>query len=103
LTGAVVRFRARSPRPEREVQLDPGESLMAAARIAGLPLGSSCDGRAVCGWCRVSVLSGSERLQLAGNDKRELLTRIGATQDERLACQARLRGAATVTITTTYW
>lgn len=84
--------------------MEPGATLMEATRQAGLPLGSSCDGRAVCGWCRVVVLRGSDRLEPPALEERQLLERIGAGAGERIACQARPRGGGgAVSITTTYW
>lgn len=85
----------------RAVRVTPGTTLLEAARAAGLPLGSSCDGRAVCGWCRVAVLEGIEGLSAADAEERELLGRIEADPAERLACQARVLGP--VMITTSYW
>jgi ferredoxin len=72
-------------------------TLLDAARRAGLPLASSCGGRGICDACRVTVKAGRDALSppTAG----ELDARLDA--DERLACQARAVGAAT--ITTRYW
>lgn len=97
MTG-VIRFEPLG----REAQVPQGTTILAAARGAGVPLGSSCDGEGACGWCRVTVLSGAEALSAIDEVERRLLERIRASGAERLACQARVRGA-TVVVTTTYW
>jgi ferredoxin len=93
-----VRFRPSG----RAVRAAPGTSLMEAARQAGLPLGSSCDGEGACGWCRVTVVEvGAAALSAPDERERALLEKIDAAPEERIACQARVLGP--VTITTGYW
>ncbi|MDR3038824.1 MAG: ASKHA domain-containing protein [Candidatus Adiutrix sp.] len=41
-----------------KVETEPGQSLLEAARAAGVPLESPCNGTGVCGKCRVVVLAG---------------------------------------------
>ena len=79
----------------------PGTTVLEAVAVAGLPLGQSCDGVAVCGFCRVRVVAGAEQLTPVQDEERRLLAAGDATPDERLACSARVQGA--VTVTTTYW
>ena len=88
----------------RTVQVPAGTSLFEAARLAQVPLGSSCGGEGACGWCRVTVIAGAEALTPPTAREVELLGRIGAAAAERAACLARLRGqGGPVTITTSYW
>jgi adenylate cyclase len=98
-TYSEVRFHPSG----RAVRVAPGTSLMEAARQGGLPLGSSCDGEGACGWCRVTVVEGSESLSPAGARERSLLEKIDAGPGERIACQARVLVLGPVTITTGYW
>jgi ferredoxin len=56
-----------------------GETLLVACNRIPLPLGQSCSGVGLCGWCRVLVVAGRENL----------------------AGQAKAMGD--VVITTTYW
>jgi ferredoxin len=85
----------------REVRVTPGATLLEAVTLAGLPLGSSCDGVAVCGFCRVRVVAGAEHLTPVADAEQLLLAARDAAPGERLACCARVEGA--VTVTTTYW
>lgn len=85
----------------RTARVPPGETLFQAIRLAGLPLGSSCDGDALCGWCRVRILEGADALSPMDAEEQRLLARKGADPDERIACLARVQGP--VTVTTAYW
>lgn len=85
----------------REVRVVSGSNLMDAVLQAGLPLGQSCDGVAMCGFCRVRVLEGIENLSAVGAEERKVMASQHAGLDERLACCARVRGP--VTVTTDYW
>ena len=59
----------------------------------GLALPLSCRG-ATCATCRVHVRRGQELLEGAGAREQETLRGVGATADERLACQLELRADA---------
>lgn len=85
----------------REVRVALGANLMDAVLQAGLPLGQSCDGVAMCGFCRVRVLEGIENLSAVGTEEQKVMASQHAGLDERLACCARVRGP--VTVTTDYW
>ncbi len=85
----------------REVKVLPETSLMDSVIQAGLPLGRSCDGVALCGFCRVLVVDGAANLTPLAAEEERLLAALHARPDERLACCARVHGP--VTITTTYW
>jgi ferredoxin len=101
LEGAAETIQVRFAPSGREVPVPAGTSLLAAAQLAGLPLGSSCRGEGACGWCRVRVLEGSERLSAPSARERALLVKLQAAASERLACQALVLGE--VTLTTSYW
>ena len=85
----------------REVRVVHETNLLDAVIQAGLGLGQSCDGIALCGFCRVQVVEGLENLSLMGEEERKILAAQHAGDNERLACCARVSGA--VTITTDYW
>jgi len=76
-------------------------SLLDAVLQAGLGLGQSCDGIALCGFCRVKVLEGLGNLSPPGEEESKILAAQHVGDDERLACCARVHGP--VTITTDYW
>lgn len=86
----------------RTCEVAAGVTLAEAIRAAGLPLGSSCRGEGACGWCRVRVLrGGAGALSAVERRERELLARLEASADERIACQARVLGA--LSLTASYW
>lgn len=94
---ATIRFEPSG----REVQVVLDTNLMDAVLQAGLPLGQSCDGVALCGFCRLKILDGIENLTSFGSEEKKILAALHAGPDERLACCARVRGA--VQLTTDYW
>lgn len=85
----------------REVRVLLDSLLIDAVHQACLPLGQSCDGVALCGFCRVSVLEGIDNLSPRATEELKVLRSLHAGPNERLACCARVTGP--VTITTDYW
>lgn len=71
---------------EREV------SLLVLAKRAGVALTSTCGGHARCGTCRVTITEGAANLTPMGSRERDLLARKEAGAEDRLACQAWVRG-----------
>jgi ferredoxin len=76
-------------------------SLLEAIQEIGLPVSQACEGAALCGFCRVQVVSGGENLTATTDDESSVLAALHADENERLACSARVLGP--VTITTDYW
>lgn len=100
LTGRpmpLVRFHPHNT--DREVR--PNSTILTAANKADLPIGQSCSGEGVCGWCRVTVLEGEENLHPPTPLEQRLMDAHQFGPGERAACLAKVRGD--VTITTTYW
>ena len=79
----------------------PNETVLDAARRAGVPLGNSCGSVGVCGRCRVRVLAGAETLSAPTTIEIRVSAQRGFAADERLACQAVVGGD--VGVTTGYW
>jgi adenylate cyclase len=52
-----------------------------------------CSARGRCGTCRVRVESGAQSLSPRSATEEKTLARVGAGENERLACQARVLGA----------
>lgn len=69
------------------VRAPRGLSLLAISRINGIPHASVCGGRARCSTCRVRVLAGAENLAPPTERELQVLRRVGAPQNVRLACQ----------------
>jgi len=85
----------------RELKVVHETNLLDAVLQMGLGLGQSCDGIALCGFCRVQVLEGLENLSPMGDEESKILASQHAGDSERLACCARICGP--LTITTDYW
>jgi ferredoxin len=85
----------------REIAVVHETNLLDAVLQAGLALGQSCDGVALCGFCRVQVLEGFGNLSPMAEEEKKILSAQHAGNDERLGCCARINGP--VTITTDYW
>jgi len=85
----------------REAVVVQGSNLMDAIHQTGLGLGQSCDGIALCGFCRVEILEGMEHLSPTTEEEQKLLASMHADGDERMACCATVHGS--VVLTTTYW
>jgi adenylate cyclase len=80
-----------------EVRIPVGSTLLEASRSARLPHASACGGRARCSTCRVRI-GGDPTLQPAPSaTEQQVLNRIGAGANVRLACQLRPRHDLTVT------
>jgi uncharacterized 2Fe-2S/4Fe-4S cluster protein (DUF4445 family) len=79
----------------REAEVKEGDSLVEAARLAGVPLDSDCGGRGTCGKCRVRVSEGVTPLTPL---EKNLLTSQDVDQGVRLACQTKVRGPAQVNL-----
>lgn len=85
----------------REVEIKRGETLFKAARVNGIPLGSSCRGDCVCGWCKVEIVEGMDHLSQPSECEKKLMTRGNYGKKDRVACRTRVFGD--VSITTGYW
>jgi adenylate cyclase len=69
------------------IDISPAFSILVAAQRAGAALRHDCGGKALCGTCRVRVISG--RLSPVMERERRRLDAVGAGPGVRLACQAR--------------
>ncbi len=85
----------------REVVVVHDTNLMDAIHQTGLGLGQSCDGIALCGFCRVTILDGKDNLSPIESEEEKVLASMHGAENERLACCATINGP--VTLTTTYW
>jgi 2Fe-2S ferredoxin len=79
----------------------PDETILDAARRADAPLGNSCGSVGICARCRVRIVSGAENLSAPTTIEIRVASQRGFANDERLACQAVVRGD--VEVTTGYW
>ncbi len=67
-----------------------GLNVLEMSRIAGIPHASVCGGRGRCSTCRVRI-GGEDRAKLppASAEEQKVLSRVGAPDNVRLACQLR--------------
>jgi len=72
----------------RRVPAAEGQTILAAARDAGVPLASVCGGAGTCGRCQVRLVRGT--VSPLGDDEAALLTPGEIAAGYRLACQARV-------------
>ncbi|HEX6642545.1 MAG TPA: 2Fe-2S iron-sulfur cluster-binding protein [Thermoanaerobaculia bacterium] len=85
----------------RSAEAKVNESILDVARRAGVPLGNSCGGVGICSRCKVRVVAGTTKLSPATSIEARFAAARGFAGDERMACQAVVRGDCEVT--TTYW
>ena len=99
---AIAVFGWRMLRDRTAVQVNYDEGFSARGRrglsilelsIANdVPHARVCSARGRCGTCRVRVEAGTASLSPRGETERTTLERVGAGENERLACQARVLG-----------
>ena len=82
--------------PGRTVRVPRGWSVLEASRGFGIPHLSLCGGNARCSTCRVQVTSGAQHCPAPSRIEQQLLARMRAGDDVRLACQLRPRTDLTV-------
>ncbi len=76
----------------------PDTAVLQAALHLGVDLDHFCGGHASCGSCRIELLSEASSLSPMQPRERMVLGEARARQGDRLACQALLRGPATVRV-----
>ncbi|MEP2455715.1 adenylate/guanylate cyclase domain-containing protein, partial [Roseibium sp.] len=81
---------------KRTIKTAPGPTLLEISRMKGIPHMSICGGRARCSTCRTLILSGQATIKEPGNTEAQVLKRIGASSNIRLACQIRPTSDMTV-------
>ncbi len=85
----------------RSIEIRAGETILAAAIKAGVPVANSCSGEGVCGGCRMRILSGAEHLDPPSAREKEIMQKYQYNADERAACVVMPHGD--ITVTTSYW
>ena len=76
-----------------------GETLFEIGRRNGVPIPTSCAGKASCGLCRVRVIAGEAFLTPMGPLEKRHLGNVSFITKQRLSCQTRLTSdAAEVTV-----
>lgn len=82
-----------------EVEVAPGESILAAAKRAGAPEGDRCGGVCACSTCHVYVTKGFDNLSDIEDEEFDILDKaFDVRSTSRLGCQAKLKGDVEVEI-----
>ena len=68
----------------------PGETLFEIGRRNGVPISTSCVGKASCGLCRVRIVDGEQYLTPIGPLEKRHLGNVYFITKQRLSCQTRL-------------
>jgi len=77
------------------VAVSSGTDLLEAARRAGIPLPSTCNGQRECGECRLIVSAG--QVSPLTSEEIEILNEEERNRGVRLACCTRIQSAVTIT------
>lgn len=81
--------------------VEPGTTLLEAARSAGLPVASACDRQFTCGRCGMRILSGDAGVVAESKREIEVKQRNRVDADLRLSCVVRVH--VDLTVTAPYW
>lgn len=83
------------------IEVPVGSQLMKALLGGGLPVASSCHGEAICGKCRIKIISGSENLSAETSDEKSLRARLHISDEYRISCQTKVH--ADIIVDADYW
>ena len=91
--------KVRFVRENLEVEVEPGETILAAAKRAGAPEGDRCGGVCACSTCHVYVTKGFDNLSDIEDEEFDILDKaFDVRSTSRLGCQAKLSGDVEVEI-----
>ncbi len=76
----------------RSHEVRTGNTILSAANGVGLPIGQSCSGEGICGWCKVTIVNGLENLDSPSGLERKLIVEKEFGPSERAACLAVIGG-----------
>ena len=82
--------RVRIEGTDRAFPIEPGEDLLEILRAHGETIATSCGGVAMCGTCRVIIVSGEDELVPLKSRELEHVADHTSLAPVRLACQAKL-------------
>ena len=82
------------------VDVEPGTTVLQAAKRAGAQVGDACGGNCACSTCHVYVRQGLDRLSEQEDPEADILDKAFAVLHcSRLSCQSRIDGDVVVEIT----
>ncbi|MCP5515043.1 MAG: (2Fe-2S)-binding protein [Spirochaetales bacterium] len=80
------------------INASPAVSILNILLREGIRINHLCGGKAVCGTCRITIISGMENLSAVSEKERGRLDAIKAKTNQRLACQTYVKGDAEIEI-----
>jgi class 3 adenylate cyclase/nitrite reductase/ring-hydroxylating ferredoxin subunit len=81
---------------DQEFEVNSDETLLAAGLRSGIAFAHACGGRAKCSTCRISITDGLENCSSRTEVEQQMADRLGLTDEVRLACQLRPKGAISI-------
>ena len=79
----------------KEVEVEPGKTILQIALDSGIPMEHACGGNGFCTTCMCKVKEGMENLS-PRNEREE---NMGVMEDpDRLSCQSEVKGDVTVEV-----
>ena len=81
--------------------MEPGTTLLEAARRAGLPVASACGAEGLCARCGMAVLQGGGSLSDESAEEAGAKERNRIDPRQRLSCQVAVE--ADLEVTASYW
>lgn len=73
--------------PAHSFSLDRSQTLLRNFMLHGVVTGSKCGGKAICGGCRVKILSGHQYCNKPISEEKVILNEQELLQGWRLSCQ----------------
>ena len=89
-------FRVTYPNGRR-IEALVGTSVLEVSRMGRIPHASICGGRGRCSTCRIRVIAPASALPELSDEEMQVLHRVGAPPNVRLACQLRPTGDLSAT------
>lgn len=85
---------------DQQVEIEPGERLLDAARRHAVHIGFVCDGHGLCQMCECRIIKGHDQLSPTTEPEETWLTQAQLKEGRRLACQTAIRGPGPVEVLT---
>lgn len=82
----------------KSIKVQPGTTLLQAARRAGVRISTRCDGKAACLMCKVNVAPEERHALLPPTEAERRKLGLMLEDGTRLSCQAKVCGQLTVQV-----
>ncbi len=82
----------------QSINASPSVSILNILLREGIRINHLCGGKAVCGTCRITIISGMENLSAVSEKEKGRLDAIKAGANQRLACQTYVKSDVEIKI-----